>query len=169
MTGEQPLVVRSQGRPDGDRLPVVGLPPYPGRDDGGTGVRWVADGTLLAVTTWGSSSHPSVPRTVRVADGELTLTVGAAETRTGSGTGDPGVEIAMSADMAAYTTIVEPPAGLDPHAHTRVHLGGLVLDLPPTGTPLAPRIELRPMPAGPPPLPHPGRAWARTTSGCGGA
>ena len=47
------------------------------------------------------------------------------------------------------------PAGLDPHAHTRVHLGRAVLDLPPAGTPLAPTVQLRPMPATPPPLPHP--------------
>jgi hypothetical protein len=61
----------------------------------------------------------------------------------------------MTADMAAYTTLVEPPAGLDPHVHTRVLLGGRVVDLPPAGTPLAPRIELRPMPATPPPFPPP--------------
>ena len=69
----------------------------------------------------------------------------------------------MTADLAAYTTLVEPPAGLDPHAHTRVHLHGLVLDLPPVGTPLTSGVELRPMPATPPPFPHPGRA--RTSPG----
>ena len=73
----------------------------------------------------------------------------------------------MTADLAAYTTLVEPPAGLDPHAHTRVHLHGLVLDLPPAGTPLAPRIELRPMPATPPPSPHPGPV--QTPAGAGSA
>ena len=145
-------MVRAQGRPDGDRLPVVGLPPFPGRSGGGPGVRWVEDGTLLAVTTWGSSSHPVAPRTARVSDGELTLTLGAPGSR--SDTRDLGAP--MTADAAAYTTLVEPPAGLDPHAHTRVHLDGLVLDLPPAGTPLAPRIELRPMRTTPPPFPPPG-------------
>ena len=142
-------MVRAQGRPDGDRLPIAGVPPFPGRSGGGPGIRWVEDGTLLAVTTWGSSSHPVAPRTARVSDGQLTLTLGAPGNR--SGTRDRGGP--MTADMAAYTTLVEPLAGLDPHVHTRVLLGGRVVDLPPAGTPLAPRIEVRPMPATPPSFP----------------
>jgi hypothetical protein len=151
MTQEQPLVVRAQGRPDGDRLPIAGVPPFPGRSGGGPGVRWVEDGTLLAVTTWGSSSHPVVPRTGWVSDGELTLTLAAPGDRSGT----PDLGGPMTADTAACTTLVEPPAGLDPGVHTRVLLGGRVVDLPPAGTPPAPRIELRPMPGTPPPFPPP--------------
>ena len=156
MTEAQAAVVRAEGRPDGGRLPVVGLPPHPARDDGGVGLAWVEGGTLLAVTTWGSRTHPRVPRTVRVADGELTLTlgerlpsaqdVGAAPTADGA-----GPTAVMSADIAGHTTLIEPPEGLDPDGHTRVHLGGLHLDLPPAGTPLAPAVRVRPMPATPPP------------------
>ena len=151
MSEDQPAVVRAQGRPDGDRLPAVARPPHPGRGDGGVGVRWVEGGALLAVTTWGSSSSPTVPRAVRVADGELTLTLGT------SGPREP-TSAPRTADLTAYTTLIDPPAGLDPHAHTRVHLGDGVLDLPPAGTPLAPTLRVRPLPPTPPPPSHPGPA-----------
>ena len=142
------MVVRAQGRPDGDRLPAVGLPPHPGRSHGGAAVRWIEDGALLAVTTWGSSSHPVVPRTVRVADGELTLTL----TQRRGAPPPPGFADVMSADLAAHTTLIEPPAGLDPRARTAVHLGDQLLELPPAGTPLSLRVPLRPGRPGPPPV-----------------
>jgi len=120
----QPVEIRAQGRPDGVRLPVIGGPPQPGRSHSGVGVRWIEEGALLAVTTWGSSSHPLVPRTARLDGGELVLTFA----RRGIATGP------MTADLAAYTSLIEPPAGLAPGAPTRVRIGDRVLDLLPSGT-----------------------------------
>ncbi|MCZ2824999.1 MULTISPECIES: hypothetical protein [unclassified Modestobacter] len=128
MTEEQDQpVVRAQGRPDGRDLPVIGAPPHPGDHHPGFGVRWVEGGALLAVTTWGSSSHPTVPRTARVQDGELTLTIGRRETAPLP----PGSVDVMTADLASHTTLIEPPAGLDPHTRTRVHVGEQTVELPP--------------------------------------
>lgn len=148
MGEEQPVVVRAQGRPDGDRLPLVGLPPHPGRSDVGLGIRWVEDGTLLAVTTWGSSSHPAVPLGARVQDGGLTLTLGRRE----AAPLPPGHVDVMTADLAAHTTLIDPPAGLDPHTSTRVQVGGQVVELPPAGTRLPPTPQVRPAPSQPPGL-----------------
>lgn len=131
---EQPVVARAQGRSDGRELPVVGLPPYPGEHHPGFGVRWVEDGALLAVSTWGSSSLPTVPRTVRTDGDDVVLTVGP---------GDPDVTIA-TADVAPYTTLIEPPAGLVPHSTARVHVGEQVVELAPAGTPLPPPIQFQP-------------------------
>ena len=141
MTGEQPVVIRAQGRPDGVGLPVVGVPPQPGRSSSGVGVRWIEDGALLAVTTWGSSTHPTVPRTVGVRNGELTLTLGPRETE--ARTLPPGVVAAMSLDLGAYTTLLEPPTGLDPCSPTRVHVGEQVGELS-AAAPLPPPVHLRP-------------------------
>ncbi|MCZ2814551.1 hypothetical protein [Modestobacter sp. VKM Ac-2984] len=154
MTEEQgqPVVVRAQGRPDGGELPVIGLPPRPGERHPGVGVRWVEAGALLAVTTWGSSSHPTVPRAARVQDGELTLTIGRRE----SAPLPPGSVDVMTADLASHTTVIEPPAGLDPHTPTRVHVGEQVVELPPAGTPLPPPVQLRSGPSPQPPSPHSG-------------
>ncbi|WP_222193703.1 hypothetical protein [Modestobacter italicus] len=127
-----PAVVRAAGRPGDGRLPLVGTPPHPGRPWPGVGVWWLPDATALAVTTWGSSSHPRSPRTARVEGGELVLTI---EHRQATGP--------MTADLAPHTTVIEPPAGLDPTTPTRVRIGELVLDLPPAG--------------GPPPEPRPPR------------
>ena len=113
--------------------PPVGPPPSPGQRHPGVAVAWVEDGTRLAVTTWGSSSSPSVPSDAQVADGELVLTVG----RRGTAPPPPGVTQAMSADLAACTTVIEPPAGLDPLVPTRVRVGDVVLELPAAGPPFA--------------------------------
>ena len=117
---ERPVVVRAKGRPDGVLLPVVGSPPYPGQAHSGVGLCWVDDGALLAVTTWGSSSNPTVPRTALVDDAGLTLTFADEH---------PDAEV-RSADLAAYTTLVEPPAGVDPRSPTRVRIGEREVDLP---------------------------------------
>ncbi|WP_164703106.1 hypothetical protein, partial [Modestobacter sp. KNN46-3] len=73
------------------------------------------------MTTWGSSSHPTMPRAARVQDGELTLTIGRRETAPLP----PGSVDVMTADLASHTTLIEPPAGLDPHTPTRVRVVGL--------------------------------------------
>ncbi|MCZ2837528.1 hypothetical protein [Modestobacter sp. VKM Ac-2985] len=149
---DQPVVVRAQGRPDGRELPVIGALPYPGEHHPGVGVRWVEDGALLAVTTWGSSSHPTVPRAARVQDGELTLTIGRRETAPLP----PGSVDVMTADLASYTTLIEPPTGLDLHSTTRVHVGDQVVELLPAGTPPPPPIPLLSGPSPRPPSPHSG-------------
>lgn len=125
---------------------MVGLPPHPGQPHPGFGVRWAEDGTLLAVTTWGSSSHPTVPHTAHVHDGELTLTIGRRETTPLA----PGLVEVMTADLAAHTTLIDPPPGLDPHTPTRVHVGEEVVDLPPAGTPPPPPVHPGPVPLQPP-------------------
>ena len=134
------------GRADGRELPVVGLPPFPGARHPGFGVRWSEDGAVLAVTTWGSSSHPAVPRTARVSEGELTLTFGPLQ----DATSPPGSVDVATNDMAAYTALIEPPAGLAPSTPTRVHVGDEVVELLPVGTPLPPPIPLWPARARPP-------------------
>jgi hypothetical protein len=145
MTEEQgqPVVVRAQGRSDGRALPVVGVPPHPGEEHPGFAVRWVEDGALLAVTTWGSSSHPTMPRAARVQDGELTLTIGRRETAPLP----PGSVDVMTADLASHTTLIEPPAGLDPHTPTRVRVGEQTVELPPAGAPLPPPRPATPQPS----------------------
>ena len=110
---------------------MVGRPPYPGQQYPGFDVRWVEDGARLAVTTWGSSSHPTVPRTAHVADGELVLTIGPREPA-------PPSAALRTADLAACTALIEPPAGLDPGTPTRVHVGEHVVALPAAEPPVQP-------------------------------
>ncbi|MCZ2820128.1 hypothetical protein O2V63_07300 [Modestobacter sp. VKM Ac-2977] len=152
MTDEQaePVVIRAQGRPDGGRIPVLSAPPHPGQPYPSLGIRWVEDGAVLGVTTWGSSSHPSLPRTARVSEGELTLTFGPLQ----DATSPPGSVDVMTNDVAAYTTLIEPPAGLAPSTPTRVHVGDEVVELPPAGTPPPPPIQLLPASARPPQPPE---------------
>jgi hypothetical protein len=120
-----PVVIVDEGGPDGGRRRISGLPPAPGPAVSGPSsppIAWVDDGALLAITTWGSSSAPSVPTTFEV-EGEH-LTLGLEVRKPGGG--------AVSADLSAYVTVIETPPGLDPRMHTVVHLGGRAFDLPPT-------------------------------------
>ena len=114
-----------EGHPAAGRRPLVGLPPRPGpptADDGVPAV-WVDGGAGLAITTWGSSSAPSVPIDVVVDAGRLTVTLGARH-------GGAGV---ASLDLAAYVTVIETPAGLDPHNRRVLRIHGRDHDLPPVG------------------------------------
>ena len=117
-----PVVVVDEGGPDGQLRRMAGLPPRPGpAGPSGPPIAWVDDGALLAITTWGSSSAPSVPTTFEVEAGRLTLEL---DVR------DPGGG-PISADLSAYVTVIERPPGLDPRMQTVVHLGGRAFELPP--------------------------------------
>jgi len=101
--------------------PPVGHPPYPGQAHPGVAVAWSEEDARLVVTTWGSSSNPTVPSGAQLVDGVLVLTLG----RRAAGTGP------MTADLAAHTTLIEPPAGLAPGAPARVRVGELEVALRP--------------------------------------
>ncbi|MGY2076697.1 hypothetical protein [Blastococcus sp. SYSU DS0828] len=142
-------VVVDEGRPDGARRPLAGSQPGPGRgspDRTAAPAVWVDGGARLAITTWGSSSAPGMPVDVEVEGGRLTVSVAVRD----SGGG------AMSADLAAHVTVIETPAGLDPHDWTVLRIHGRDHDLPPVGAAPPPRLTLRP--AGPNPVagPDPG-------------
>ncbi|WP_456599347.1 hypothetical protein [Blastococcus sp. SYSU DS0616] len=117
-------VVVDEGRPDGARRPLAGSQPGPGRgfpDRTAAPAVWVDGGAGLAITTWGSSSVPGVPVDVEVEGGCLTVSVAVRE-------GGAGV---VSADLAAYVTVIETPAGLDPQGWTVLRIHGRDHDLPP--------------------------------------
>ena len=96
-----PVVVIDEGKPD-DRRRIVGPPP-PGHRHQGLAIAWVDDGAHLAVTTFGSSTAPTVPTTIEVHGQRLTLTL--ADRNPGGGP--------MSADYRAYVTVIEAPPELD--------------------------------------------------------
>ena len=96
-----PVVVVDEGRPDGRRR-IVGPPP-PGRAHLGLAIAWVDDGAHLAVTTFGSSTAPTLPTTIEVNGQRVTLTL---ELRNPDGA-------PMSADISPYVTVIEVPSGLD--------------------------------------------------------
>ena len=142
-------VVVDEGRPDGARGPLAGPPPSPGRgfpDRAAAPAVWVDGGARLAITTWGSSSAPGVPVDVEVEGGRLTVSVAVR---------DPGGGV-VSADLAAYVTVIETPAGLDPHGWTGLRIHGRDHDLPPVGAARPPRLTLRPAGRNPVAGPDPG-------------
>lgn len=113
-----PVVVIDEGKPD-DRRRIEGPPP-PGRRHQGLAIAWVDDGAHLAVTTFGSSTAPTVPTTIEVHGQRLTLTL--ADRNPGGGP--------RSADYSAYVTVIEAPPGLDRLAPLVAHVAATDL-MPP--------------------------------------
>ena len=95
---------------------------------------------MLAITTLGSSSAPTVVTGARVEGQRLTLS---AEMR------NPGGG-AVTADLSPYVTVIETPAGLDPSAPVVVVMHGQEYDVPPASE-QRPEPYIRLRPASPPP------------------
>lgn len=121
---EVPLVVVAEGRADGRRLRAsLGLLRPGASGPEGAPVVWVDGGSRLAITTMGSSSAPAVPVALDLDGRRLTVTL--AVRNPGGGP--------VTADLAPYVTVVEPPSGLDPHRRAVVRIHGRDHDLPPLG------------------------------------
>lgn len=118
------LVVLDEGPPDGARRPLAGaMTIRPGRGPirSGCPVAWLDGGAGMAVTTWGSSSNPTVPTDAEVDGQHLALSL----------TWRHPERTVVTADHAAYVTVVETPAGLDPRAPVVVAVGEREYRLPP--------------------------------------
>jgi hypothetical protein len=129
-----PVIVVDEGRSDGQRRRLAGLPPRPGIAPVGLALAWIDNGARLAITTWGSSSAPSVPTTFEVEGQRLTLILACRNPGGGP----------ISADLSPYVTVIDAPPGLDPLAHAVVHSGGRDYDLPPLHDIEPPSISIHP-------------------------
>lgn len=114
---------RQPGTPTASMQPPV-TPPSDATGAPAPGIAWVNNGQYLAVTTYGSSSCPDGPESIRVvADQEIEVGLGGLF---------PDSDV-CTADLGPYVTVVKLPQGVTPTKPLTAHFGKRQATLPAAG------------------------------------